>query len=54
MYQRGLIILTHLTRMEFWKKKKHSQGMLINPFKSNGISHSYQMDQSTSVLRDVG
>ena len=27
---------------------------LFNPFKPNGISHCYQMDQSISVLRHVG
>ena len=27
---------------------------LINPFKPNGISHRYQLDQSISVLRVVG
>ena len=26
---------------------------VINPFKQNEISHSYQLDQSISVLRDV-
>ena len=26
----------------------------FNPFKSNGISHFYQLDQSISVLRVVG
>ena len=26
----------------------------FNPFKPNGISHSYQLDQSISVLRVVG
>ena len=33
-----------------WKET----GLNINPFKLNGISHSYQMDQSISVLRLVG
>ena len=28
--------------------------MLFNPFKQNVISHSYQLDQSMSVLRVVG
>ena len=27
---------------------------LFNPFKLNGISHCYQLDQSISVLRVVG
>ena len=27
---------------------------LVNPFKPNGISHYYQLDQSISVLRVVG
>ena len=27
---------------------------VINPFKPNGISHSYQLDQSISVLRMFG
>ena len=26
----------------------------LNPFKLNGISHSYQLDQSVSILRVVG
>ena len=26
----------------------------VNPYKLNGISHSYQLDQSISVLRVVG
>ena len=30
-----------------------SKERVINPFKGNGISHSYQLDQSISVLRDV-
>ena len=28
--------------------------MVFNPFKPNGISNSYQLDQSISVLRIVG
>ena len=28
--------------------------MFINPFKPNGISHYYQLDQSISVLRVDG
>ena len=27
---------------------------IFNPFKPNGISYSYQLDQSSSVLRVVG
>ena len=26
----------------------------VNPFKPSGISYSYQLEQSISVLRDVG
>ena len=26
----------------------------MDPFKQNRISHSYQLDQSISLLRDVG
>ena len=28
--------------------------LALNPFKPNGISHSYQLDQSISILRIVG
>ena len=28
--------------------------ILLNPFKPNGISHYYQLDQSISILRLVG
>ena len=31
-----------------------SQHEVINPFKFNGISHSYQLDQSISVLKIIG
>ena len=27
---------------------------MFNPFKPNGISHCYQLEQSISVLRDIG
>ena len=27
---------------------------VVNPFKSNGISYCYQLDESISVLRVVG
>ena len=26
----------------------------LNPFKPNGISHCYELEQSISVLREVG
>ena len=28
--------------------------MILNPFKPNGIPHSYKLDQSVSVLRFAG
>ena len=31
-----------------------SWNIIINPFKLNGISHVYQLDQSTYVFRVVG
>ena len=39
---RGVLSILFLFRNEF------------NPFMPNGISHHYQLEQSISVLRDVG
>ena len=33
---------------------KYFKVLIINPFKPNGISYHYQMEQSTSILRGVG
>ena len=30
------------------------ENIAVNTFEPNGISHIYQLDQSISVLRDVG
>ena len=38
--------------MIFWLD--YSLRSKINPFKLNGISHCYQLDQSISILRGVG
>ena len=42
-------LLTHIIPMD----PKHSimKGLHFNPFKPDGISHSYQLDQSISVSR---
>ena len=38
----------HINFSTFWMQYG------FNPFKPNGISHCYQLEQSISVLRDVG
>ena len=36
------------------QKQYCNYGPCLNPYKLNGISHSYQLDQSISILRIVG
>ena len=54
------IIVTHVAfhivkymHMQIFMWCSHFDSFL-NPFKLNGISHCYQLDQSISVLRVVG
>ena len=50
VYERGCSNGDFYSRSEFASRG----GGLSNPFKRNGISHFYQMDQSIFVLRVVG
>ena len=40
--------------LKCWKPCENLAYTLFNPFKTNNIYHRYQLEQSISVLRDVG
>ena len=49
------LLFTNLRKQVFSRRGPYYlKKIMFNPFKPNGISHSYQLDQSISVFRVVG